>query len=448
MEEKKYYELNPSQEVVALQCKYTLFKRVINILTSITFDKEIDVPLMEKAFREVVKRNDCMRLDFKKVKGKIMQSFREEVSFDIPKYEFTTKKEQESFINKQRKKAIKYTKGVVFECSFIKTFDGKFMVFLKVCHLILDLYGINNIYNDLLKVYESLVNKESLPDEPSSFEEIVKKDLIKKNDKTIHERNEKFFTEYLSSKEHPYYAGLHGDNLPLWQKQLKKGSRSMKMFFVHNDTESYKFSIGGDIVSKAVDYCKENNITLPKMLFYVMSVTASKLNGNVKNTIPLELCNCRATVSEKKCAGTKVQSIACYTVVDGEKTFDESLKAFSSEQDVLYRYIGFSDQEFQMLLHKIYKSSLLETFYSITFSFLPVVKTSGVEINVYSNGKCAIPSYIALMWDTVSNGIDIIYDVQTKIISKDAIEKFHKSYVTVLEKVLDNPLDKIKNISL
>ena len=43
MEQIKLYELNHAQEVVKLQCKYTLFKRVINIITSMTSEKELDL---------------------------------------------------------------------------------------------------------------------------------------------------------------------------------------------------------------------------------------------------------------------------------------------------------------------------------------------------------------------------------------------------------------------
>ena len=42
MDNTQLYEINPSQEVVKLQCKFTLFKRVINILSSATTSKNID----------------------------------------------------------------------------------------------------------------------------------------------------------------------------------------------------------------------------------------------------------------------------------------------------------------------------------------------------------------------------------------------------------------------
>ena len=108
-----YYELNPSQEVVKLQCKYTLFKRVINIISAMEFDTAFDLEIMKKAFNEVVKRNDCLRLRFKKVNKELKQYFVESDNFDtIPYKEFKTEKEQKAFFDKLAKRAIKYKKAV------------------------------------------------------------------------------------------------------------------------------------------------------------------------------------------------------------------------------------------------------------------------------------------------------------------------------------------------
>jgi hypothetical protein len=139
MNERKYYDLNPSQEVVKLQCKYTLFKRVINIVTSVTANIDIDVDVMTKALNKVIERNDCLRIRFFKKDGKLMQYFENKENVEkinIKHMKFTTKKEQEFFINKFRKKAIDYLNGVVIEAYFCKTYDNKFMIIFKVCHLV------------------------------------------------------------------------------------------------------------------------------------------------------------------------------------------------------------------------------------------------------------------------------------------------------------------------
>ena len=109
------YELNQSQEVVKLQCKYTLFKKIINILSSMTSEEELDFEIMKDAFNKVVERNDCLRIKFIKKDKKLMQYFSSTQVFeDIPVLEFETKEEQEKFIAKKRKKVIVFKTCLAF----------------------------------------------------------------------------------------------------------------------------------------------------------------------------------------------------------------------------------------------------------------------------------------------------------------------------------------------
>ena len=143
--EKEIYELTSGQEVVNLQAMLSIHKNVVNIMSSLTLDEDIDFELLKKAFNLVVERNDCLRIKFFKKGGKLVQIFEDERTIkDIPVLKFETEKEQMAFINKNTKKAIAYKKGVVIEPWFIKTFDNKSMVLMKVCHLVLDVYGINS----------------------------------------------------------------------------------------------------------------------------------------------------------------------------------------------------------------------------------------------------------------------------------------------------------------
>ena len=206
---RTYYELNLSQEVVKLQCTYTLFKKVVNILTSVEIENEIDFSVMEKAFNIAVERNDCTRLRFVKKNKKLMQYFEEKVIYsNVPMIEFSTKQEQDEFIKKQSKKAIKYMKGNVLEPTFIKTFDGKNMIFLKVCHYIFDIYGLNLFVNDMFSIYEALINGTELPKAPKKFEDMLKKDLEVKYDPETKKGHYDYFNNLLSSNPEPYYAGF------------------------------------------------------------------------------------------------------------------------------------------------------------------------------------------------------------------------------------------------
>ncbi len=447
MKDKTVYELTPAQDVVHLQGKLSLHKNVYNIMATLTVNEKLDFELLKKAFNKVVERNDCLRIKFFKEKKQLKQIFEDTREYDIPVLSFNSEVEQEKYLQKSTKKVVGFLNSRVVEPAFINTFDGKSMVVLKVCHLVLDIYGINMIYKDLFDVYNALKSNSELPPVPTSFEEMVKTDIKKRHDETYNQKNREFFNEYFSSRENPYYAGIHGTDNPIWQKQLKNNRHAMKLFIINNQTQGYAHKIEKSLVDKVFEFCKQNNITPANFLFYALSITASKMNGNVKNMLPMELCNCRGTVATKKGAGTKAQSILCYTTVNYDKTFKENLTKFCEDQNVIYRHIGFSDLEVQELLHKHYKSSYLEIYYGIAYSFVPVNMPKGSSFMVRSNGHGALPCYIAQLYNIEDGNITMAYDVQTKIISEQNVELFHKNYLTVLEEVVSNPnidLNKIE----
>lgn len=449
MEEKNFYELTPGQEVVYLQSKLSLHKNVVNIASALTLDNNVDFDLLKVALNKVIERNDCLRIKFFKKKGKLLQYFEDKrVLENIPVLKFETEKEQNAFIDKQVKKAVKFLKGQVIEPYFIHTFDKKQMIFMKVAHFVLDVYGINMIYKDLMDVYKALKNRIELPECPTSFEEMVKADLKKKHDKAYNEKNKEFFNEYFSNRENPYYAGIHGENNKIWQKQLKRKRHAMKLFLFQNKTVGYAHDINKELVDKVMAYCQETKQSPANFLFYTLSITASKMNGNVKNMLPMELCNCRGTVQTKKGAGTKAQSVLCYTTIDYEKTFKENFDKFCDDQNALYRHIGFSDLEVQSILHDTYHSGYLEIYYGIAFSFIPMMLPKGMSFMVYSNGHGALPCYIAQLYHLDGGNITMAYDAQEKIISKEDVATFHNNYLKVLETVTNNPEINLNDVRL
>lgn len=441
-----YYELTPSQEVIKMQLLFSLDKRVINILSSATSDKLLDVDLARQAISLAFMRNDSMHIKFVK-KRKLVQYFDDMATCpEIPYVEFVTKEEQEEFVKQRKKNAIRYKHGKVVEFYLCKTYDNKFMIFVKICHLIADLYGLNVFYKDLFEVYDALANGKPLPKPLPKFEEVVKKDLAYKHNEKIKQRNFEFFDEYMRQREEPYYAGVHGLHSQIAKKNFEK--RSMKMFLINNQTESYMKPMDRKTSSKIVDYCIEHKITPANFLFYAVSLTQSKLNNNVRNQLQLELSNCRGTALERSVGGTKTQSLGCYVTMDPEEKLSESLDTFCKNQTLFYRHLGFSDFAFQMLTHKIWKSSNLRTYYALTFSFVPVAKPEGVSIQIYSNNKCALPCYYAVMFDVNTHEMQFIYDAQRKLVCAEDIDRFHAAFEKVVDIMLGGSDPYLKEISL
>ena len=439
---KPCYKLTPAQGVAYFQCKFSFYKRVINIIASITLSEKVDYATLNKAYKLLVKRNDALRIKFFKKKGQLMQYFENydaKKVKDIPEFSFATEKEQDKFINKLRNCHIKFMNGVVIEPYFIHTFDGRDMIFFKVCHLALDIYGLKNIFTDLLDLYNALKNGTELPAPMAKYEDVVKKDLDGIDNQAAYNKHVDFFTDMLYNNPEPYYAGIHGPKNKTWKKQLAKHRRCMPLLIFNNRTKTYTHKIDRRTTERIIFYCRHNQCSPANLLFYTCSLTQAILNGKLKNLLPVGLYDCRVTAAEKRCGGSKAQSAGCYTKINYSQTFEENLRAFSGDQLKLYRHVKFPDIDFETMVHNAYRTSPLDMYYAVAYSLIYFDIPEGVELNVYSNGRVALPAYIVQFLNSKTNEIEMAYDVQTKTTSEEDVLVFHSYYLNVLNQVLDDP---------
>ena len=201
-------------------------------------------------------------------------------------------------------------------------------------------------------------------------------------------------------------------------------------------------------MDKVAEYCEKTKQSMANFMFYTCSICASMVNDKVKNMLPLELYNCRTTGEAKLCAGTKVQSLACYTTVDYDKSFEENFLAFCTAQRGLYRHIGFADGDYENMRNKIYKNSMLETYYSITFSFIPYEMPEGLKYFMYSNGNGALPAYIAQLYDVKTGDVIMAYDCHIKTTPYEKVVAFHEKYVELINKVLEEPTKVLNDVQI
>lgn len=446
---KPLYRFNYSQDIVHLQTVYSLFNRVSNIIFSVTFDEGFDDTLMTNAIQLLMERNDCLRLKFVKEGKETKQYFEAERNIgEIPSIAFSTNCQMDSFIRRFRRKAINVRKGETMKVVFATDPTGSRMLMIKISHMVADTYGIGILVNDLNAIYQALKNRTALPVAPGRFEDILINDsTYRANDAAI-EKDRAFFKEYYQKRhpDRPDYCGIHGNTSDHWLKLKRKGAISLPYFFVKCDTKGYRFVIPAAITGKVAEWCTANNVTMNSFFFYTCAIACSLRNDRAKYQLPLELLNCRGTLADRKAAGTKVQSLSVYTTVDYEKTFNENILALAAEQNELYRHTKLTYLEIQDIEHKLWNYSMMSQITNFCFSFIPFSTPEGLHLQVYSNGKGALPAYIALMLNVKTNEIYVNYDIQTQMCTPEQLIEFQNIYLNVIETVLKNPETRLNEI--
>lgn len=444
-----YYEFNSSQDVIHLQTKYALYKRVQNILFYTVVEKGFDMDIMHKAINKLFERNDCLRMTFEKKNGKTLQYFTDKREIgDIPYREFNTEAAFRRFMDHFRIKSTDCFKGDVLRVVFGKNADGNQIIIFKISHYAADTYGIGVLLGDLFAVYKAMESGNELPPLPGSFEEVLKKDMAFKQSEESVAKDREFFINYCTNihPKAPIYCGIHGNHSDRWLKYKRKGYRSLPYLFIRCETEGYRFIIPSAITEKAISWCEKTGYTLSSFFMYTYSVAASLVNGRERFQIPLELLNSRATLTERKAAGTKVQSISVYTEVDYEKTFEENMSVLKAEQSQLYRHTKYTYVEVEKIMHKYWDYKMTSQMSNFCFSFIPVSNPEGVKMHVYSNGRGSLVAYVALMFDVDTKEINMVYDIQKRMVTPDVLIEFQNIYIHVIETVLASPDRKLMEI--
>ena len=447
--ESKTYSFNYSQDIIHLQTKYALFKRVANILFSVTFDEGFDEGRMLDALQLLIDRNDCLRLTFVKEGKEMRQYFEPSRKLGkVATVRFETTAQMEAWIRRFRRKGLDMTKGQTFQAVFAVNASGEQMVFIKISHYVADTYGIGVLVNDLSGIYNALSNSTELPPAPGSFEEVIRKDNEYRANTEATEKDRSFFQEYYGKThaERPLYCGIHGDASDRWLKYKKKGNISLPYLFIKCDTKGYRFVIPAAITLRAEQWCKENEITMNTFFFYAYAIGCSLINGRAPRQAPLELMNCRATVADRKAAGTKVQSLSVCTNVDYAKSFNENIAPLFAELTEMYRHTRLTYLEMEAMQHKTWNYSMISQVINYCFSYIPIKNPKGVRLQVWSNGKGALVTYLAMMHDVDTNEITMNYDIQTKMVTPEQLIEFQNLFIHVVETVLDKPATPLGEI--
>lgn len=432
---------NNSQDVINLQTKYTLFKRVVNIVFSVTCDEGYDPQLMTQALNKLFERNDCLRITFVKEGKQVKQYFAEHRTVGlIPTLKFDTYGKMEAFINRFRRKPTNAYKGDVLRVVYAVNPEGKQMIFFKISHFAADTYGIGILVNDLFAVYNALKNGQELPPAPGSFAEIIRKDNEYREAEAM-KKDEEFFHDYFFNRhpEHPVYCGTHGNKSDRWLKEKNKGHFAKNYLFVRCDTLGYQFTIPASINERALAWCTENAVSLSSFYYYTCSIAQSLVNDRARRLLNIELLNCRGTVADRKAAGTKAQSIAVYTTVNYEKSFKDNILPLYNEQNEIYRHTRLSYLDAEAMQHKAWNYSMLKSLNGVAFSFIPLAAPKGITLQVHSNGKGALFTYMALIHDINTNEVYVNYDVQKLMVTAQQLIDFQNQYIRVIEGVLARP---------
>ena len=132
--------------------------------------------------------------------------------------------------------------------------------------------------------------------------------------------------------------------------------------------------------------------------------------------------------------------------MDYAKSFTENIKPVFDEQNEIYRHTRMSYLSCEAMQHKAWNYSMLQSVNGVAFSFIPMAAPKGITLQVHSNGKGALFTYMALMHDLNTNEVYVNYDVQKLMVTPQQLIDFQNQYIRVIEGVLARPEEALGTV--
>ncbi|MBQ6066136.1 MAG: hypothetical protein IJK89_04875 [Clostridia bacterium] len=441
------YDLIPSQNAMYYMFKFSLHKNVMQIPTSIKADQKLDIEAMKKAFAIEVQRNDCMRLRFTMTANGIKQHFLPSAPVkEIPVVSFSSDEEEEAYLTADAQKSVRFLRGETFRFIIFNDKDGNTGIYFNVSHIIMDALGIGIFYADLFAVYDAVLNGKELPPPMAKYEDAIKNDLAYLKNEKKYEKDKQFFVDYWSNHGKPFYAGVHGPELLLQQRE-KYHEPDLRVpdayDLIHDKCDIVRHHVAPEQAQKIFNFCRETKNAPENVLLLGLRTHCSAINFRTDDTLQIVMCSRRATLDTKRMSGCLAQPLQLHTVIPEDKTFKQALEIMFSVRTQLYRRADFPYMHARKLQMDILNYRNSQGPSCMMFTWLPLAfpDYNGIhfEFRSHNPGRYIMPMYVFAVPTLQDGGMDMYYLYRTNYITPEHIRALHDNAIKVITEGIDDP---------
>lgn len=452
MNGREMYPLTAAQKLHFFYQRYCPKKQVLNIGTSLTIQQSLDFGALKEAIYKAYERCDSMRLRFAEDKdGTVWQYLVEKEERDIEFFDFTGWEGWAAEAKMKEWTAVPFERfdTPLNKVVMIITPDGFQGVYLLVDHMTMDAQSLILFLRDVIEIYCNMKYEGiDYPKEMTSYIKQLEKDLAYEAGSKAQKRDIEFFEKMISSSE-PVFNSISGmEQL----KEERKASRNPKLRAATNvsdnvDANIVTFELEADPSERMLKFCEEHHISMVCLLMMGLRTYLQKENGNDDVSINTTIAR-RATLSEKKCGGTRIHCFPFRTIVDKKETFMDGLLKIRDGQNQLFRHANYDPTAYYQYRNKHYGLKPGQTYEPLSLTYQPLtLKDKGLDrlgdikykSAWYSNGAAAHALYLTVMHRAEDNGMNFNFEHQTGVVSYEKLQYVYYYLCRILFKGIENP---------
>lgn len=455
----RVYPLTAAQKLHYYCLKFCPKKQVLNIGSSLTIEQDLDWDVLKKAVYQAYDRCESMRLRFAEDKeGNLYQYVVDKEERDIEHFDFTGWQECHA-----KDKLVEWTETPFdqFDCPrnrvvMIKMPDGFQGIYLLVDHLTMDAQSLIVFLRDVIEIYCNMKYEGiDYPKPMASYIKQLEKDLAYEQGSESARRDKEFFEKLISSSE-PIFADIYGPG-KLENERKEKNLPDMRA--VTNTSANVEanittFHLEAEPSMRLLKFCEQNRISMVCLLMMGLRTLLQKENDLDDISITTTIAR-RATLTEKKCGGSRIHCFPFRTIIPREDTFMEGLLKIRDGQNQYFRHANYNPVDYYGFRQKYYHLPDGQTYEPMSLTYQPMsLKTGGLEklgdiryhTERYTNGAAAHTLYLTVMHRAADNGLDFGFEYQTGVVTPKHLEYIYYYLCKILFTGISDPQAAVGDI--
>ena len=209
------------------------------------------------------------------------------------------------------------------------------------------------------------------------------------------------------------------------------------------------FHLEGDPSRRLLDFCEKYGISMTCLLLMGLRTYLQKENDQDDVSVTTTISR-RATLSEKRCGGSRIHCFPFRTIVAREDTFMEGLLKIRDAQNQYFRHADYSPTEYFNYRHDYYKLKDGQTYEPLSLTYQPLaMKYDGPGLDKlgdikyktarYSNGVAAHTLYLTVSHRAEDNGLDFGFEYQTGVVTPEKLEYIYYYLCRIIFRGVEDP---------
>ena len=249
------------------------------------------------------------------------------------------------------------------------------------------------------------------------------------------QKDREFFEKLISSSE-PIFTDIYG---PGKLKEERKKKKNPKLRAATNTSDNVDANLGNfhleeEATQKLLKFCEENHVSMTCLLLMGLRTYLQKENNQNDVSVNTTIAR-RATLSEKRCGGTRIHSFPFRTIVSKTDTFLEGIYKIRDLQNQYFRHASYSPSEFYAFRKNYYHLENGQTYEGLALTYQPLAmkydgpgldKLGDIQYDVkrYSNGAAAHTLYLTVS-HRPDGGLDFCFEHQTGVVTPEKLEEIY-----------------------